>query len=238
MLRFIAGRLRVSCAKALRCDSPATIYKIGRKVRLRQPAIEMEQDTYDMEESENIRQRLIIAGIKEIELHGLHDFSLRRVSKACGLSCAAPYRHFSSRDALLLEIVRYINRQWELLRTQIEEAYRGDVKRQLLEVCMANIRFRIGNPNFHTVLMLDEAEMDPALRREKSGITEGCRALIRQFCARYDVPPEEEKRRTCAIRALIYGASVMLAGGELENTPETMQMLRSCLEEQLSCGGH
>ena len=48
---------------------------------------------------ESIRERLIIAGIKEIELHGFNDFSLRRVAAACEVSCAAPYRHYKNKDA-------------------------------------------------------------------------------------------------------------------------------------------
>ena len=98
---------------------------------------------------------------------------------------------------------------------------------------MANIRFRIGNPNFHTVLMLDEKGMDPMLRKEKGQIFAACDRLFAQLCMQAGLSPEEEKRRGFAIRSLLCGASLMLAGGELENTSETMQMIRACLEEQL-----
>ena len=54
---------------------------------------------------EALREALIIAGLKEIEIHGLTDFSLRRVAAACGVSCAAPYRHFKSKGELILAII-------------------------------------------------------------------------------------------------------------------------------------
>ena len=38
--------------------------------------------------SYTIRERLILAGIEEIRLHGLQDFSLRKAASACGVSCA------------------------------------------------------------------------------------------------------------------------------------------------------
>ncbi|MBQ9131598.1 MAG: helix-turn-helix transcriptional regulator, partial [Clostridia bacterium] len=54
--------------------------------------------------SHAVRERLIIAGIRELEAHGLNDFSLRRVAVACEVSCAAPYRHFKDKEELILEI--------------------------------------------------------------------------------------------------------------------------------------
>ena len=59
---------------------------------------------------------LVIAGIREIESHGLSDFSLRRVASMCGVSCAAPYRHYKSKGDLILAIISYVNSQWELLQ--------------------------------------------------------------------------------------------------------------------------
>ena len=49
----------------------------------------------------NLREALIIAGIKEINVHGVSGFSIRRVAENCNVSCAAPYRHFESKESAL-----------------------------------------------------------------------------------------------------------------------------------------
>ena len=49
----------------------------------------------------NVRSRLLFSGLKELETHGVADFSLRRVAQDAGVSCAAPYRHF--KDKYLLQ---------------------------------------------------------------------------------------------------------------------------------------
>ena len=42
----------------------------------------------------NTREALILAGLEELNEYGIQHFSTRRVAKACGMSCAAPYKHF------------------------------------------------------------------------------------------------------------------------------------------------
>lgn len=44
------------------------------------------------ERMKNTRLLLIEAGIAEIDRVGVSDFSVRRVARECGMSCAAPYK--------------------------------------------------------------------------------------------------------------------------------------------------
>ena len=102
--------------------------------------------TDDFSGTDTLRHRLLVAGTNEIGQYGIANFSLRRVAAACGTSCAAPYRHFKNKEAFILEILRYIEGQWELLCSQILSLYEGDIRKQLIEVCIAYIRFWVANP--------------------------------------------------------------------------------------------
>ena len=113
-------------------------------------------ETKNSVSTDTLRDRLLIAGTNEIGLHGIADFSLRRVAASCNTSCAAPYRHFKNKEEFILEIIRYINRQWELLRDQILSLFEGDIRKQLIEVCVAYIRFWVANPNYRSVLAASE----------------------------------------------------------------------------------
>ena len=104
--------------------------------------------TDDFSGTDTLRHRLLVAGTNEIGQYGIANFSLRRVAAACGTSCAAPYRHFKNKEAFILEILRYIEGQWELLCSQILSLYEGDIRKQLIEVCIAYIRFWVANPNY------------------------------------------------------------------------------------------
>lgn len=182
---------------------------------------------------EALRQALIVAGLKEIEVHGLTDFSLRRVAAACGVSCAAPYRHFKNKGELTLAIITYVNDQWALLQAQITEAFKNDKRRCLVEMCIANIRFWTANPHFRSILLMDSRELDSDQLLEKSRINQTTERLIEDFCFEKGLSKAEAKKKNFAIRSITYGATHMLSAGELDNSPESIAMIRESLEKEL-----
>lgn len=183
---------------------------------------------------EALREALIIAGLKEIELHGITDFSLRRVAAACGVSCAAPYRHFKSKGDLILAIITYVNDQWSLLQHQITEAFKDNSRRCLVEICIASIRFWTANPHFRSILLMDSRELDSNQLLERSRIDRITDRLIDNFCKERGLSPTDAKKKEFAIRSIMYGATQMLGNGELENSPESISMIREFLEKELA----
>ena len=69
--------------------------------------------------NETVKERLIIAGLTELETHGVSDFSLRRVASLCNVSCAAPYKHFENKERFISEILNFVDNQWLILYNQI-----------------------------------------------------------------------------------------------------------------------
>ena len=124
----------------------------------------IDSDMADPEEGSlqrtDMREGLLLAGIAELEAHGLGGFSLRRVAAACGVSCAAPYKHFESKDHFIAAILDYIHEKWALLEEHICTVFPDDARERLLSLCLSNIRFWIGNPHFRSVHMMEAA--DPA----------------------------------------------------------------------------
>ena len=105
--------------------------------------------------SETIKERLITAGLTELEIHGFADFSLRRVASSCNVSCAAPYKHFNDKEDFINEIICYVDNQWTALLQQIMSVFEGNKKRQLIEVCIAFVRFCMGNSQFRSIFMMN-----------------------------------------------------------------------------------
>lgn len=184
-------------------------------------------------QTDDLRHALIIAGIKEIENHGLTDFSLRRVASDCGVSCAAPYRHFKSKSDLILAIIEYINEQWGFLERQILEVYDSDTRKKLIELCIANIRFWIANPNFRSIMMMDDRGLDTFQLRERSRISDKTKLLIFEYCQSLGLSTEETDRMSFSVRAILYGATHMLGSGELENNTDNIAMIRKSIEKAL-----
>ena len=174
---------------------------------------------------------LVIAGIEELEKHGLHDFSLRRVANRCGVSCAAPYRHFSSKTGLILSIIAYVNKQWTMFGEQIISVHEGDVRRQIIELCVANIKFWNANPTFRYIMLLDKNGLDELGINEKNHVGGMLSDLIDVYCKENDLSREAGDILYFSAKALLYGSAQMLITGELLNDNSGFMIVRRRLEE-------
>ncbi|MBR6940678.1 MAG: TetR/AcrR family transcriptional regulator [Clostridia bacterium] len=177
-------------------------------------------------ENPDLRTKLIIAGLDELDTHGVTDFSLRRVASKCGVSCAAPYRHFKNKDELILEIIGYIVSRWQLLEKQIEEVCSDSLPELITELSLALIRFRAANPEFRAVLRMDTRAFDEKQRTDLSKFTE----RILYYADKYFSPYGEKTLagKKFMLISMIYGA------GEISDSYDgefPLETVRACLEE-------
>lgn len=89
--------------------------------------------------------------IKLVNTEGLHSFSLRKVAAACGVSHAAPYSHFQSKEELLDAMQQYITDEFSRI---LEEAIQGNENTSgLLEnMGIAYVSFFVDNPRYFSFI--------------------------------------------------------------------------------------
>lgn len=173
------------------------------------------------------REHLLVAGIMEIEKHGLAEFSLRRVAAVCGVSCAAPYKHFKNKDEFVLEIIRYIAQRWSMLEENVMKIFQNDSAKQIEEVSLSYIKFWIANPNFRSILFLNPRQMTQEQKQARATIDSRLIALIEAY------DKAGASKRVYEIRSLIYGALLMLENGEIKNDEPTLTMIKQSIREKL-----
>lgn len=114
----------------------------------------------------NLREALVDAALRLIAERGPAGFAFVELARAAGVSPAAPYRHFSDRNALLAEVAR---RGFERFSAELEAAWnrgRPDPVTALEAVGRAYLSFARREPAFYAV-MFDggqSLEADPAVR--------------------------------------------------------------------------
>ena len=181
-----------------------------------------------------IKEKLILAGIDEIGNCGVAGFSLRQVAVACNVSCATPYNYFKNKEGFVVEIIQYIKHKWSLLKNEINKIYRNDEKQQLIELCVFYIKFLVGNPNYRSIIMLDNLEVDD----ESYSDIENARNFIELELEHYmminNVSTREARRKSFVIRAIVFEATLLLERGDLENTPENFDFIRYCIARELA----
>ena len=183
-----------------------------------------------MEETRDVKTRLILAGIMELEEHGLRDFSLRRVAAGADVSCAAPYRHFRDKEELILAIIAYIRESWELLAENITTAFSG-LGDRVVNLSVASLRFWLANGNLRSVLMSGQDELGEEKRREVNRFDAPIIAAVRNLAAERGVPDSEELAFT--VLALVYGTVTLVSCGSVGNS-DGEALLRTRLLEMIS----
>jgi AcrR family transcriptional regulator len=85
-----------------------------------------------------------------IERSGVQELSLRAVAREAGVSTAAPYRHYASREALLAEVAR---QGFDRMREALDDAGKGlENRAAFLAQCVAYVRFAQGRPALYRLM--------------------------------------------------------------------------------------
>jgi len=101
----------------------------------------------------NLRNSLIEAGIELINQEGSKQFSLRKVATLCGVSHAAPYSHFQSKEELLKAMQDYVSEQlMEVLENTIQESTDPNNSYLLIQMGKSYVMFFIKNPQYFPFL--------------------------------------------------------------------------------------
>ena len=177
------------------------------------------------------RERLILSGLKLVSQKGLSAFSLRSVAADCGLSCAAPYRHFKNKNDLLLAILTYINDAWHRIQSVIIAEER-DVRRCLTRICIAYIRFLVDNPSFRSLIMAGDNGMTAEQKHQMGKLSARTMGLINSYVRNAGLSREAAYRKISVVRALLYGYAFMLANRELPVGEESYSMIERVISRE------
>ena len=160
----------------------------------------------------NLRNALIGAGLELINTEGEENLSLRKAALKCGVSNAAPYAHFNSKDEFIAAIQQHIMDLFTSTLEQTVEMY-TDTPNILLMLGTAYVKFFYKNPlyfdflfsrkNIQINLSLDcagEIEIPP-LKILKQIATQTFRKI--------DMPESVMQNKIIAMWALVHGLSAI-----------------------------
>ncbi len=179
------------------------------------------------------KEKFLKAAVSELEEHGVSDFSIRRVAKRCGVSCAAPYKHFESKNDLLLQVMKYIGKKWEAVWNDTMNSHKNEPYReQIVAICMAYIAFLCTYPEYQTILYMNDRVFPPEILAEKSKLTSMSQKLIDDYCTSVNMPSDVKKRKLFVILSVIYGGSIMINSGAIPFDGNTMEMIKSNIRRE------
>lgn len=180
----------------------------------------------------NMRERLVLAGIEEINAHGVTGFSIRRVAQNCNVSCAAPYKHFKDKREFIAAVIEYVNSQWAQRQKEVLEQCGESLRQQIVEVSVQYVRFLMENPYFRSILMLKDAGFDNIYHKPQGQMSSRSQQLEKDFFATTGWDVSVQKRKLHVVRAMIFGTIFMFETGELEYNEEALQNFRYTIDRE------
>lgn len=187
---------------------------------------------YLAERIKNMREVLILAGIKEINENGVSRFSIRRVADACNVSCAAPYKHFKDKRDFIAAVIEYVNEQWRVRQQEVLDGCGESLREQIVEVSIHYIRFLMEKPYYRSILTLKDAEFDNIYHKARGQMSSRSQQLEAEFFAQSGFDKATMKRKLHLVRAFIFGTVFLFDTGELEYCDEAMENVRYNLERE------
>lgn len=103
-----------------------------------------------------LEKDLIEKGLQLLNSVGLEAFSLRKVADMCGVSHAAPYRHFKNKEELIYAITMSVSNEFTLSINESLAENEGDYRKQIIAVSKLYVKFMVENPeHFRFIFMTD-----------------------------------------------------------------------------------
>lgn len=112
----------------------------------------------------NLKEELINLAVKEAEQCGIESFSMRSLSKKLNVSHMAPYRHFASKEALVVQLVILgFEKLTELLESKIEDSF--TIIKKLKCIGLSFKEFALNEPGYYNLMVsydwnIDEIELE------------------------------------------------------------------------------
>lgn len=184
------------------------------------------------ERIKNMKEVLLLAGIREINANGVHHFSIRRVADACGVSCAAPYKHFRDKREFIAAIIEYVNEQWKERQQEVLAACGASYREQIVQVSVEYVKFLMEKPYYRSILMLKDEEFDNIYHRARGEMSSRSQQLERDFFAASGMDEPTQRRKLHLVRALIFGTVFLIDTGELAYSGEAMEHLRCAIDRE------
>lgn len=148
----------------------------------------------------NLAEALIDAALDLIREFGPAGFSFAEVTRAVGVSPAAPYRHFRDRDALMAEVAR---RGFEKFADKLAKAWNKggpDSMTALKNVGKAYLAFARAEPAYYAAMF--EARLPSDMSRDLSKASDDAFAVLREACETLIVEMPEDRRPPALMMSL------------------------------------
>lgn len=171
-----------------------------------------------------------------VEKKGADAISMRRIAKKMNLSAMAIYRHFSCKDALLLEVAAH---GFDLLTQEGNRAARGkmDPRKKLESVLMAYYRFGQKHGNLFELMfgpIKKREHLSEKFRQSARNSFSSFSCYVHDFLDTKTQFNQDRQRCVAILWSLVHGTTVLAAHGFLSSLDRSPKEMEAQAEAQIA----
>lgn len=168
----------------------------------------------------NLKESLVETALEMIDKEGLESVTLRDLAQRLGTSRTAIYRHFDSKEALILGVIQKGYEQLDLMFTPIFEDTALSVAVRFERMGQAYLDFAIEHPNLYRLLFGDKyrQEREEICDYKDENQATGLYALIGLLLEAQEegiIARENPMIQAATVWASIHGLASLLIDGHL-----------------------
>ena len=160
----------------------------------------------------DLRSALLQAAVEVLHERGQRGLSLRECARRAGVSHAAPYRHFASKDALLVAIAGQ-GFGWLVEAGRAAMDTVTEPREKLDAYGVAYVRFAIEHPEHHRVMFTSELDRAAADAADLEA-SDAAFNLLHEAAAAA-APNEDPMIAAVSFWSLVHGLSMLILDGRI-----------------------
>ncbi|MEP1472209.1 MAG: TetR/AcrR family transcriptional regulator [Halieaceae bacterium] len=181
-----------------------------------------EKDTGQAYHHGDLRNALIVAAAELIEHSGSVDFAMIEAARRAGVSSAAPYRHFKSKDALLEAVAELaFYGLTEVSRKAIDGMQRGS-EESIISLGRNYIGYIVERPQFYDLMWGDHSlrALDSGAAELKSNGFYILKDQVEAWCEAAGATQEDPQEIATKLWASVHGLASLALNGHIERFSE------------------
>jgi len=159
----------------------------------------------------NLEETLIETGLELLDKAGMSGFSLRKVAAACSVSHAAPYKHFSDKEALLDAMSRHVGERFGAVLEAALQEHREE-EQKMIFFAQAYLRFFLENPHYFRFMTTQANDLVDLTNLEAPSEYRPFELFRRAATAeleKWKVPVPQRHQTIIAMWAMVHGITSM-----------------------------
>lgn len=195
----------------------------------------MSKETYH---HKDLKEALIQNGLLLLNEVGIKDFSLRKVAAMCGVSHAAPYKHFKDKD----ELIEAINNQvWNSFTLKLKDAVNSsdaEAKVQVMDIGKAYVQFMVENPQYLKFMFL--SNNDKAIRIENNEFIghegtafEVFKNIAQEYLVENGCDKEQQIGAILAMWSMVHGIALLICNKSIKYEGDYLELVEKMLGTSL-----